>query len=79
MTVAPGSKTTYAEMMSTAKEKICLQESGITDLRVKRSITGGLILEIPGENKTEKANNLVSLLRDVFEKGEEIKISRSYK
>lgn len=46
---------------------------------MRRSITGGLILEIPGENNTEKANNLASRLREVFDKDEEIKISRPHK
>lgn len=42
-------------------------------------MTGGLILEIPGEEYTTKANNLVSRLRELFKTQDEIKISRSIK
>lgn len=79
MTVAPGSKKTYAQVMTTGREKISLQEAGISDLRVRRSIAGGLILETPGENNAEMANKLASRLREVFDKDEEVRISRPYR
>ena len=76
MTVAPGSQKTYADIMAAAKSKISLQEVGISDLSAQRSITGGLILEIPGKDTSEKADNLAERLRQLFKDEGEIRISR---
>ena len=46
---------------------------------MRRSITRGLILDVPGENNAEKANNLATRLREIFEENEDVKISRPYK
>lgn len=79
ITVAPGSKKTYAEAMAAAKTKINLQEMDIADIRVRRSITGGLILEIPGKDTSAKADNLAERLRQVFKDEGEIRVSRPTK
>ncbi|KAK9296731.1 hypothetical protein QLX08_009345 [Tetragonisca angustula] len=79
MTVAPGSQKTYAEIMTAAKSKISLQEVGISDLCVRRSITGGLILEIPAKDTSAKADNLADRLRQLFKNEGGIRLSRPMK
>jgi len=56
---------TIAEALKLAKEKIDLKEIGIEYLRPKRAITGALILEVPGENSSPKADNLAAKLSQI--------------
>lgn len=52
--------------MSAAKQKVKLAEFGIDNVRQKKAITGGLILEIGGPECTSKANALASRLTEVL-------------
>nr|XP_034183416.1 myosin-1-like [Osmia lignaria] len=49
--LASEAKTTYAEGMATARDKVDLKTIGITVIRPRRAVTGGLVLEIPGEQR----------------------------
>lgn len=53
----------YAEVMAVAKKRVDLSEIGIESVVVKRSITGGLLLEISGPNKEEKAAILAAVFK----------------
>lgn len=39
----------YADLLMEAKQRINLEELGINETLVKRAITGGIIIEIPGD------------------------------
>jgi len=60
-----GKNPSLAEILKVAKENINLKEIGIEYLRPKRAITGALILEVPGENSSPKADNLAAKLTQV--------------
>ncbi|XP_072762584.1 uncharacterized protein [Anoplolepis gracilipes] len=66
------------EVMSRATKNINLREMGIEHLRPKRTITGGLLLEIPGEKNTPKADKLAGQLSKLLE-GLGVKIFRPKK
>jgi hypothetical protein len=57
---------TMAEVMKRATEKIDLAALDIEYLRPKRSQTGGLILEVPGENSGPRADALASKLSEAL-------------
>nr|XP_034195327.1 uncharacterized protein LOC117611491 [Osmia lignaria] len=78
LTLAPDAKVTYAEVMATAREKVDLKTIGITEIRPRRAVTGGLVLEIPGEGRTDKATALEGCLQGVF-RGTEVRVSRPVK
>lgn len=64
-------------MLKKARRKISLEEIAIDESRIKRGINGGIIIEIPGQEKEgeEKANRLAKKLMEVLE-DEEVRISR---
>nr|XP_034190727.1 uncharacterized protein LOC117609010 [Osmia lignaria] len=78
LTLAPEAKATYAEVMATARKKVDLKTIGITEIRRRRAVTGGLVLEIRGEERTERAAALVGRLQEVFG-GTEVRVSRPMK
>nr|XP_012235911.1 PREDICTED: uncharacterized protein LOC105680057 [Linepithema humile] len=49
-----------------AREKISLSDLGINNTRIKRSITGGILIEIPGEDSDLKADMLLNHLQQIF-------------
>lgn len=63
LTVAEGSEIGYGAVMATAKERVKLADCGITQVRQKRALTGGLILQIPGPDSAQKADALADRLR----------------
>lgn len=67
VTIPSGAETSYEQIMGIARDKISLAEMEIEAIRPKKSITGGLILEIPGENSAEKAAMLSEELGNVAE------------
>lgn len=78
LTVPEGSRLTYAEAMSRAREQIKLADLGIASVRPKRAVTGGLILEIPGADGAQKADRLAEAMAGIFE-GSEARIARPLK
>lgn len=78
ITVPKEAKVTYAQVMETAKQQIKLTELGITDIRPKKAINGGLLLEISGADSVTKADALAGRMKEaVAEMG--AKISRPQK
>jgi hypothetical protein len=47
LTLSEGAKLFYAEVMATTREKVPLAEVGIQFIRIRKAITGAIILEIP--------------------------------
>ncbi|KAK9296744.1 hypothetical protein QLX08_009357 [Tetragonisca angustula] len=78
LTVAPGSNKNYAEIMKEARV-VKLQEMDIEGLRCRKSITGAMIIEVPGKDNREKANKLVERPRKIFGNTDEVRINRPEK
>lgn len=72
----PGS---YGEVMRAAREKIPLEQLGITELRPRRALTGALILEVVGDKEGVKANSLAERLSEALAGKEGVTINRPYK
>lgn len=66
VTVPQGAKLTMAEAMKAAKTKIRLEDLGISDLRFRKAITGALVMEVQGEGRDEKADNLAKNIKEVL-------------
>ena len=79
ITLAPGSNKTCGEVLAAARAKIRLSEIGGPVANVRQTMTGGILLEIAGEDRSAKADKLAAKLREVFAKEEEVKISRPQK
>ncbi|XP_039312408.1 uncharacterized protein LOC120359335 [Solenopsis invicta] len=52
----------YAEVMKAARSKVDLAALEIDHLRMRRAVTGGIILELPGEESAPKADRLAEKL-----------------
>ncbi|XP_015440399.1 PREDICTED: uncharacterized protein LOC107195129 [Dufourea novaeangliae] len=78
LTVAPGSKTPYAEVMRRAVAGVPLAEVGITDLRYRKGQTGSSILEVPGPESSAKADALAVRLAELF-RGTDVRVTRPAK
>ncbi|XP_063532848.1 uncharacterized protein LOC134743387 [Cydia strobilella] len=80
LTLLPEAKelgVTYANVLSEAK-KVDLTSIGITKMRIKRAVTGGQVLEVPGTASDEKADQLAKALAEKL--GEQnVRISRPIK
>jgi len=49
-----------------AKNKVKLEDLGITHLRPKLAATGVMLLEVPGEDSADRADKLAQRLRDAL-------------
>lgn len=76
LTCPPGQ---YAEAMKVAREKVNLEEVGVTAVRAKRAMTGALLLEIPGPNGAERASALREKMQKALEHMEGVKVARPVK
>lgn len=65
----------YNEIILKAKREISLTEIGINDCKIRRGYTGGLVIEIPGEGASMKADILADKLKQVLS-NEEVSIRR---
>lgn len=68
----------YNELITKAKREISLDEIGINDCKIRRRFTGGVVIEIPGEESNGKADILADKLKHVLRK-ENVRIDRPYK
>lgn len=66
---------TYADVMRTCRQKVDLTELGIEELGLRRAVTGGIILEIPGEGASDRANLLAEEFRRMLDAGN-VRVSR---
>lgn len=64
VTILEGKEVTYAQVMQEAKQRIKLAELGITEMRQKKAINGGLLLEISGADRATKADALAARMRE---------------
>ncbi|XP_018377450.1 PREDICTED: uncharacterized protein LOC108770382 [Trachymyrmex cornetzi] len=65
------SAPTYADVMRMARDKISLEELEISNTRIRKAQTGGLLIEIPsGEEAGAKAEALVDRLKTVIAESE---------
>lgn len=65
---------TYAQVLAKAKEKVSLRELEIDRTRVRKTATGGVLVEIYGNDTREKADRLANKLRE--ELGSEMTVTR---
>lgn len=64
----------YAEALKTLRGRIALADLDIGSSKVRKAVGGGLIIEISGENKVEKAERLKNEISEVL--GESAKVTR---
>ena len=62
--------------MDAAKRNVDFDKEGIQMVRIRRAITGGVIIEVPGKDSTAKTENLANRLKEVFSKNGEIRVAR---
>lgn len=73
-----GPNSSYADTLKKARDNIDINKLGIEYINAKRAITGGLIMELSGENLDNKANTLINKLKDIFN-NTDVKIYRPSK
>ncbi|XP_023940561.2 uncharacterized protein LOC112047623 [Bicyclus anynana] len=69
LTLKPGveeSGTTYAKVITFAKEKINAADIGAHGVRLRKAATGGRLFEFPGASSADKADLLANKLREVL-------------
>jgi hypothetical protein len=54
LTINEGVKTSYADVLATARQKVPLAESGVESLVMRKSMTGGIIIRLPGDKDRGK-------------------------
>ncbi|KYN45029.1 Gag-Pol polyprotein [Trachymyrmex septentrionalis] len=62
--------------MGEARSKVPLAELGIVDTRLRRAQTGGLLIEIQGEDAGTKADSLAERLSSLFKEREDVRVIR---
>jgi hypothetical protein len=67
VTLQDAAKTSYAEVISKARERIPLKELGVTKVEMRRGVTGSVIIRLPGDRDREKATMLASRLANVLD------------
>jgi hypothetical protein len=60
-------KTSYAEVLATARGKIPLAEVGIEAIKMRKAMTGAIILEVPGYKDRKKASTLATRLSQILD------------
>lgn len=68
-----------AAAMQMAREKIRLKDLGITNLKVRRALNGGLKLEIQGKQGKEQAESLAIRMKETLSCMEGVKITNPTK
>lgn len=69
LTVLPESSASYADIMWTCRREIDLKKLRIEDVKIRRAVTDGIILEIPGEDASSRADLLANECRWVLVSG----------
>jgi hypothetical protein len=67
VTLQDAAKTSYAEVIAKARERIPLKELGVTKVEMRRGVTGSVIIRLPGDKNREKATMLASRLANVLD------------
>ena len=79
LAVALGSTKSCEEVLMLARAKVHLPEIGILNVKIRYTIAGGILVEIPGENSTAKVDELAGKLREAFVEDREVRITRPVK
>lgn len=58
---------TYAEVLKIARNQISLKGLGIEKTKLRKTATGNMLIEIPGNDKKEEADRLANEMRRVLE------------
>ncbi|XP_043604804.1 uncharacterized protein LOC122577543 [Bombus pyrosoma] len=61
------SSQSYAEVLAAANDSVSLAEVGISAVRMRKAITGGVVLEVPKDQKREKAAALAARLTQTLD------------
>ena len=69
LTVAPGSTKRCEEVLAMAKSKVQLSEIGVPNVKIRYTVSGGILVEIPGEESAVKADDLATKLKNIFPEG----------
>lgn len=72
-------RISYSDILREAKTKMDLKQLGIEETRIRRAITGGIIIEISGEQNSQKADILANTLRQTFTNTDDVTITRPAK
>jgi hypothetical protein len=67
LTLNEGAKISYAEVLATARGKIPLSEVGIEAIKMRKAMTGAIVLEIPGDKDRKKASALATRLAQILD------------
>jgi hypothetical protein len=67
LTINEGVKTSYADVLATARQKVSLAEIGVESLGMRKSMTGGIIIRLPGDKDRGKASRLATRLAEVLD------------
>lgn len=78
LTAPAEGECTLQAAMSKVREHIKISDLGIDNVRPKRAVTGGLILEIPGPEGAQKADRLAVRMTEVLQ-GSGVKVARPVK
>jgi hypothetical protein len=62
LTINKGVKTSYADILATAGQKVPLAEIGVVSLGIRKSMTGGIIIRLPGVKDRGKTSRLAPRL-----------------
>ena len=67
LTLSEGANMSYANVVSTARRTIPLGEIGLQAVRMKKAVTGGIVIRVPGDKDREKASLLATRLAGVLD------------
>ena len=76
ISIAPDSTKTREGVLAKARAQIGLSEIGGPVARIRQTAAGGILFEIPGKDRFEKADVLAARLSEVFAEEKEVRISR---
>jgi hypothetical protein len=67
LTLSEGAKMSYADVVATAREKITLEEIGVGAVGMKKTMTGAILIRVPGDKDGGKASLLATRLAEVLD------------
>jgi hypothetical protein len=67
LTLSEGAKASYVEVIKAMRGKIPLAEDGIESVRLRKAMTGGIIVEVPGDKDRGKASTLTMRLAQILD------------
>lgn len=78
LTPPPDGNVSMAEVMTEVRSRIRLSDFDLERVRPRRAVTGGMILEIPGQDAAPKADRLAARISEVLA-GKGVGVSRPVK